>query len=85
MAFLRELPAALILPLNVIFSPFIFNFGKICIKKFSIKYLIKRNIDRVFQKLIRCIIAFNQLINNFGSLKVKLKWIMCKASSKKNL
>lgn len=34
---------------------------------------MKRKIDRVFQKLIRSIIAFNQLVTTLGSFKKKLR------------
>ena len=49
------------------------------------KYLRKRKIVRVFQKLILSIIAFNHELNKTESLRVNLKCIICKASSKKNL
>jgi len=40
--------------------------------------------ERVFQKLIRRMIAFNQEQINLGSFKKKLRCIICIASSKKN-
>ena len=82
---LRELPATLILPFNLIFNPLIFNSEKVGVKYNKYKYRINRKIDRVFQKLILNIMAFNQFANNVASRRMKLKCIICNASSKKNL
>ena len=41
--------------------------------------------ERVFQKLIRKIIARSQFENKTASFKIKLRCIICRASSKKNL